>query len=102
MSGDKTEKKEKLNEAEQWMKCYLKGLELHLKSRRTKYYFGDTISIADFDLAAFAYAYIYNEHLYLSYDYKEMLKNYPNVKEYYKDLGKEMKDYLSKRPACPW
>ena len=67
-----------------------------------KYIVGDKITIADFQLAAIAYASFLNESSASRDTTLAIVERYPLFLQYAKGLGEEIKDYISARKPSPW
>ena len=61
---------------------------------------GDNMTIADFAMAGYAYANIFNTGCSFHKELQAVLENYPNFKEYLVHLGEHnLKDFLASRPS---
>lgn len=67
-----------------------------------KYIVGETLTIADFSLAAIAYSTFYNDANPSKDVQAEIVAKYPVAEAYFKGLGEILKEHLSTRTPSPW
>lgn len=63
---------------------------------------GDKLTIADFALAALAYATFLNDSNPMHKEQLEIVEKYPKLLDYFRGLGDKLKDYLASRKTYPW
>ncbi len=67
-----------------------------------KFIVGDSITIADFALAAWAYTIYINDLSQAKDSVRPLVEAHPELDAYFKGLGEIFQEYLSTRPKCPW
>lgn len=83
-----------------WCEVLQKRVE---ENSSPNYIVGDKITIADFAMAAVAYATFLNDNFAQKDLLLGVVEKYPKLLEYFRHLGEvDLKDYLQTRKASPW
>ena len=82
---------------------FVESIQKRLEGNTTQAFIvGESLTIADFALAAVAYSSFLNENNPSRADQLAIVEKYPVALAYFQGLGEPLKDYLAARKPSPW
>jgi glutathione S-transferase len=70
----------------------------HFECQKMKFFIGEKLTIADFDLGALFFSFFLNEDFRDYKEFNEIFKKYKTLVRYTDNLKESFKDYIEKRP----